>query len=540
MPLGMSGFELGQLGLGGLGGLLQGAGAGANSKEQQRQSAQQQLIQAILNQQGLEQSLQNQRTSNSAAFADRMPLGSEQNYARQQAMLSMIPQLLQRQQMSGPTDPAVASTFKPQSNPFQGMDFSRLNQTTSPDATARALTDRRTALAGIDPTATQHLRPLSDYGLDQQGVFNAETENRTAQRMGENQQSEMAMRAAAMKIYNMSEQEAQRVEKQSGFSWKSLLGPIAGIAASFIPGVGPWLAPLVGGGVGGATGGVGGAIAGAGAGFGGEQLQSFLNRNKGAQIYGQAAGPEVAPLDTRSSQLMQPGAPFQPGAAIQPDFSRMNQGAQVYDRPAGPQQASTGGAPKFNPQIAPGPSSSPNNFGLDLNSIIRGQIPPPIDPFGQGGSMGDPKGQALLPPWARMGALAGGGAKVPQVMAPPQGQVGQGNQLGELLKQLLGGRGQGQLPPGPSIPPNAGLLPRGTINLPQNMPQSPYPMPPSDPFAGINVGNFNVPPTGWATPRLGPIGRTRGTSQGPSQALMDLLAQLPEGALKNMILRGGR
>ncbi len=463
MPLGMSNAELAQLGIAGASGLASGYAANNATKLNAQQLAMQQRLAAMQNQQQLEQSLLNQRTSNAAAFADRSPLGAEQDYARKQAMLAAIlPQLTRMGSNGGPTDPAIRAAYNAPKNPLQGMDISRLMQTISPDATARALTDRRTALAGIDPTAAQQYRPLSDYGLDNEGVFNQETQFRANQRQAENDESIASLRQSAMDQLGLSEQQAQQAEQQHGHSiWKTLakVGIIAGgaiatamtagaaspaLAAAIGAGTGAasgaidggWRGALMGGAIGGVTGGLmpGGSAASGGAGAARAAgastadiiRQSILNPRTIGQMTGAGIGGSTGAAISGASAFL-PGANYQ---SVTPRQFNNQMSAQSFPQPqigGGSQSLNLPGQQNMN--FAPYPSSvgmnrngqpsapaSNRGMGLNTSSPIGGTTnvgnhqPINNQSHGASGAWGTPDAQ-------RMGLFESakiGGAPMPQ------------------------------------------------------------------------------------------------------------------------------
>lgn len=378
MPLGMTGAELAQLAIMGGSGIAGAIGQSNQNNVSAQERARQARMAALLNQQQVEQDLAQGRQQRAAGFADRMPLGSEQQYAMQQALRSALLPALAQRGVSGPTDPAVAATFQSQGNPLANVDLSRILQTVSPDATARALTDRRTALAAVDPSGAAQLRPLSDYGLDPTGEFNRETQYRTNQVQGQLDEEAATLRRLAMDQYNLSEEQAQQLEQKNGGGgfWKTLgkIGLIAGgaiatgltagaaspaLAAAIGAGTGAasgaidggWKGALMGAGTGALTGGFGGGAGGAAAsgvtrGTGEIIRDSLLNPQTLARMTGAGiGGPTEQAINLASIFL--PNSPLMRSNHANP---RMD---TAQGMPQGPQIASQGGGLNIPSQSRP-------------------------------------------------------------------------------------------------------------------------------------------------------------------------------------------
>jgi hypothetical protein len=444
--LGMSNFELAQLALGGVAGAAGAYSANQNTKQNKEQLAMQRRLEAMRNQQNLDMQLLNRNDNQARDFSNANPLGAEQKYATRQATLaSILPGLkASAQNMGGPTDPAIASTFQSPTSPLAGMDLSRIMQTLSPDATARAITDRRMATSALDPTAAQNFRPLTDYGLDPTGAFNAETEQRTTELLAEEGAAEGALREMAKAQLGLTEEAAQRLEQSGGSSiWKKLakVGIIAGGAALMATGVGgPAGAALIGAGMGAGnaaldgagwkgilgSAALGGVTGGVGGGAASSVKSAILNPRTIAQMAGAGIGGKVgAGISLGSNFLPGASAAPKPGASV-------GTNAQVTP-PLGYGQAS--GVPNNAQGLLNSAKPLANNLQGFPGAVQPNQVRPPAPTASNGPRM------PVAPP---QGAPAGG-----QVYGRPAGPYGpagypaapQGGYQGP--PQIQGGGGPG-------------------------------------------------------------------------------------------------
>lgn len=280
----MNTTDIATLGLTGLQGLFSGISGANQNKQTQQQLQQQQQQQAqgrldqIINQlMQFEQGKLDRGRQDAQAFQSALgPLGQEQQYVRNNNIMRAILPQLAGQQANRPTDPAIASAMGQVSNPLGGLLQNGqlrpdIAATFSDNATSRAITDQRKALQMLNPD--YEFQPLTDYGLNENAdMFNAEV-GRAGKLVKDSQQQGYGtiaqlleqQRQSAQNELAQSQQQAQQQTKETPL-WKKLLGPAAGIGASFIPGVGPALAPLIGGAVGGLADGGRGAVLGAGSG----------------------------------------------------------------------------------------------------------------------------------------------------------------------------------------------------------------------------------------------------------------------------------
>lgn len=384
-------INLATLGLGGLSGF-----AGANSADQANQltaeqiaynKAQDAYLRRMQARTGLSAAIRGTLDDRNAAalnFADRSPLGTEQMLTSSMARARGLSDVAENFKPSTPTDPNILGSFNPGSNILGAFTTPDYRASISPEATERSIAERRKALSFINPDF--QFGSTSSYGLP--GATDNEVEtnrfNVGADRLNrENQLYQLLtaqMQEASQPLYQESvPQAAAQPEKKKGF-WSKLgsaLLPIAGVAANFIPGVGP-LAGIALSGLGGAAGGalsggvkgaVLGGLGGASAGYG-VNAAGMGGTAKGWSPFGSGAagvqagfeGPNLAnygmlPGGFDASTVMMPGVPsFQP-----PVYSQPNQGIQsvpgsVNQNPSLVQQAIRGASRNLMP---PGPQMAP-------------------------------------------------------------------------------------------------------------------------------------------------------------------------------------
>jgi hypothetical protein len=623
----LSTYELAQLGLAGAGAGLQAYGANQATKLNKEQLAMQQRLEALRNQQNLELQLLQRRDGQAQNFAAANPLGAEQDYARKQAMRAAIFPALQgaARNMGGPTDPGIQASFRPAQSPLANMDLSRLMQTVSPEATTQALTDRRTATAGLDPTAASYQGSLSAYGL---GDTRDVTDQRTGELMAQEAAAESGLRQSAITQLGLTEQQAQELEKKGGSGfWKKLakVGIIAGGAALMATGVGGpagaaiigagmgagsgaidggWKGALIGAGTGALTGGLGGGAAGAGAAraagatTGQIVKQAILNPQTIAQMAGAGIGgrtgaaiglgstflpganyskigvpgagfegntpmlPGAAPLDgsTPTSPFLEGARPTAPGAqaykSVAPQPSTMPQVARTGRAPVGAPNLNfnaPGGAPSA-PQGPPPPQGGFGQHPLFRQTSYAGAQPslPPQAGFMGPGSGAPPQAGPPQNLFKAPGPYAGAQPGLPpsfgvqQAIMPPQSQpiAPMGPHSGPMMQPRGPQLDPARVQPGPIMPPNIGNQP--VQGSPAGLPMG----------RGLAQVLGNSIPRGMAptVAQYGPAGMSRvlGGPGGPgvpnptqmpqgfNPQLQQMLSQLPDGALRQFLMRGGR
>jgi len=484
MPLGMSPFELGTLGLSGAAGLFGGLGQSQQGKlsqqqfnQQQQQQALQQVLAILGRQQDMEQSFRQDGLGRATTQAQMSPLGQEQQFLQRQRLAQSMLPALKNFQFGGPTNPAIQAAFRPPTNILSQVITPQLQQAYGDDATAQSLMDRRKLMAMINPD--YEFSPLSSpgFGLGPQydqsvGGFQL---GQQAQQKGYEASQRALMeqqRSLAMMGYQQQQSAAQQQqEKKDTPWWKKVLGPAAGIAASFIPGAGPLIAPLVGAAVGGVSSGMGGALAGGLSGFGADQLQNRF----GGQ------GPQLSNQMTRESLPVHFGGQGLTQAAQQLPLQSQTQGLTGLAGSVGMNRP-----PVSGPMGGARPSSFGNTGGYAPNPPVPffpshgGAISEPSNPGIPGV---DPRFQSqvqdiLNNPMFRGYREGGFMAKMPGLGGPPLSGVQTPNQQMARPQGMLppaptgtglgapGGTGPMQLGPGPSP---RGLLPQYGQSTQQNM-----------------------------------------------------------------------
>lgn len=309
---------IGQIGLSGLTGLLGGMN---NSADQDRATADQRyndsrddeffqlLLQALNNQSGVEQDITQEQLQRSLAFSNANPLGAEQNLQTKGAAGIAGLDLLQNRKLGGG-----------QVNNAANVNTGNLRQTLSPEAANESIRQRRIATAGLDPRAGME---IGGAGSDYASRLFGELQN------SQNQRRDNASQAFDMVGDRRTEMAAQQAElaQQSeqkdgpGF-WKKLGGvliPAAGLAANFIPGVGP-LASMA---IGAASGAAGGAM------LGGKKGALAGGIGGGVAAHGLNQLPSQKPSSWQGAPYSGPVQGAQPSIPKAADFTQdiMNQGA---------------------------------------------------------------------------------------------------------------------------------------------------------------------------------------------------------------------
>jgi hypothetical protein len=641
----LSTYEMAQLGLAGAGAGLSAYAANQSTEQNKEQLAMQRRLEAMRNAQNLELQLLNRRDNQAVNFAEANPLGGEVDFARRQAIRSAILPGIARAASNpgGPTDPAIRSTFTSPTNPLAGIDLSRILATSSPTATAAALTDRRNATAGLDPEAAAYRTPLSALGVEGADDFDALANTRTTELLGQQDESEQALRESAKAQLNLTEEQAKELEKKGGSGfWKKLakVGIIAGGAALMATGVGGpagamligaatgagsgaidggWRGALIGAGTGALTGGMGGGAAGAGAArlagaTTGQLVRSaILNPQTLAQMAGAGIGGRTGAAIGLASNFL-PGANYANLGVRNAGFEGANTtlggvpGGVPIDRMAPTSPFLEGSRPSsigFNPAR---PTVTPNSPQAPLQAS-RGPVgvrPPGGAPLTFGGGnapVGQTTAPGAVPPpnvnqnplFQRPGPFPGSQPGLPPPTnfgptgpAAPQGPAP--NLANNPLFRMASYGGTPQLPPrtnfnvGPGGAPTSpepgpgvglpsqfdlGLAGGGIPNTPPRVGPGPIPDPRFQFLQGQSVqgappgglpggamgqrflqtvgrqlGPYNLPGRTYGPAGLGNVsggpGLPAGLPSGANPQIAQLIQSLPDGALRNFLLRGGR
>ena len=482
MPLGMSNFELAQLGLAGATGVA-GAVAGGGQRKENRADQARAELQAILSQiGGYHQDRLDTGRNDAVNFAAAQgPLGGEQRYVqRNNVMRSILPGLASQQPLRS-QDPNIARLQPQQSNPLAGLLGGDgqlrpdIATTFSDNATSRAITDRRQALARLNPNFD--FQPLSDYGLTQDAdAFHQEVVGAGQETQALRDEEYAAIEQVLGRQLSIAERaQAEQETKKSGGGggfWKSLakIGMVIGGAALTATGIGgPAGAALIGAGVGAGTGAIdggwkgalmggglgavsGGLAGGSGAAGGTSVRNAILNpQTLGRAVGAGVGGPAGQAIGMASSFLpgARPNAPRMPGGAEGnvnlANFGMLpggTQGSQVP--PVGPAFLNN----SFNPMnsagapFMAGPQQPAQVRGPGLQAASRPPrgAPGPLAPAG-------PPVQPPTPPGAPAGwqgppmppAAPGAAQTAPAPRGPQMANVTGPN----ILQQLLGGPGGG-------------------------------------------------------------------------------------------------
>lgn len=473
----------------------------------------------------------------------------------------------------------------------------------SDNATMRALTDNRNELAAINPNHVFRPLSDYGFSGPDVDIFNAETSQAGKLVGDQTREGYSAIQAILDQMNSEADADLKEASKGTPW-WKQILGPAAGIAASFIPGVGPWLAPMIGAGVGGASNGVQGAILGGMSGGGAELLSKFMQKPpQGPQLNNQMSTQSV-PLGYGGSGFGQlPGVqagllPSTPTGGFQGLAGSMAQNRPNLpsSSPQAPRTAG-GGSPVPNPVLNAITGQDLALAGYQPGNPSSGfQLPRPQPGFSAADPEGwDVKGQAMIPPQlgvlGRIPQLVGlgralplsqlaGGASAGAATTAAPAIAGMAQKFAPPLPPQVGGMGRFAPPPTP--PPAIG----GMGFRPPAPPPAPGQFPPMQaPAPGIaqqaplmallqklqSIGSApnqnaaqailqsiqgrlqavpgqitqQLPPGVAGTMNLGASSTAglAGQAQMPLgmvQGLEQLVAQLPNGAMRNAILRGGR
>ena len=434
---------LGQLGLSGLSGLLGGMDNSAEeaTQEQRDQELFNLLLQAVANQGDTERTIGQDNLTRAAGFAGQNPLGAEFNFRQNNALKRGGIEALGGRQLAHGT-PNLAAGF---------MDRPGVRESMSDDAVNQAIQQRRIATAGLDPRAAAQIGGTEGYAT---------------QLMHELQAQQGAQRGSADRMLSMiQERQAQQAQAEQqdgpGF-WKKLGGtllPIAGLAANFIPGVGPLASMAIAAGTGAAGGALAGGKKGALIGAGANTAASYGMNKMGLgqdkpPVINNAMSSASLPTSMQQAAVQAPGAgQLQLGstplnadaggfmAAIGMDRPNVAQPQIVRNRP----QVSL---PPMNMAVSHGPSApmspasaQPQNFGPDPMSVTKMGFADQLAAGGatprMGGNINLPSPAQAIPQLLSPVASHRSAPQVPPTVIHPSGQVQRitPQQLPEFLKR---------------------------------------------------------------------------------------------------------
>lgn len=241
-------------GLNATGGLMGGLDDSAERQNQQnlQQTREDELfmlmLQSLANQGDTEQGFRTEDLNRAVQFSNANPLGAEFNLRKDTVLGRAGLEALGGRQLARGT-PNIASGF---------MDRPGVRDALSDSAIDQAIRDRRVSNAGIDPRAAMELGGTGDYA---QTLFN----NMQGSRQNQMNANTNVMNALKTRQQGFNDEAAKNQRQQQnaggGGFWRQLGGamlPVAGMAANFIPGVGPALGTLISG----ASGAAGGALTG--------------------------------------------------------------------------------------------------------------------------------------------------------------------------------------------------------------------------------------------------------------------------------------
>lgn len=296
---------LGRLGIDALGGLLGGLDDSAERRSDERFSQSRDdelfmlLLESLANQGRQEGDFRNEDLQRSLAFSSANPLGAEQRLRQNTVLGRAGLEALGGRQLARGT-PNIAAGF---------MNRPGVSDALSDNAINESIRQRRIATAGIDPRASMEIGGTGNYA---QNLFNDIQNSRNAQRTSSGNIQDQINSRRAMIQQQMAQQD--QGSGGPGF-WRKLGGtllPIAGVAANFIPGVGPVLGTILSG----AAGAGGGALAGGrrGAilgGIGGTAAGIGLNRaglgnSVGGRTFNNSMTPASLPIGNMVSARTNP------------------------------------------------------------------------------------------------------------------------------------------------------------------------------------------------------------------------------------------
>jgi hypothetical protein len=362
MPSTSDWLGIGSLATNALGGLAAGADGSDEQRDMQLRDDQlfALLLQAMQEQGNIEQSISSENFNRASGFANANPLGAEQRLRQDTVLGRAGLEALGGRQLARGT-PNIAAGF---------MDRPGVREALSDNAVNESIRQRRIATAGIDPRAAAEIGSPNGYADRLFGELQGNQDQR--RQIGSNVLDQVNQRRAQLA------QQMQEAEDDGGGFWKKLGGTllgIGGVAANFIPGVGPVAGALISSAAGAAGGGLAGGRRGAaiGAGLG-------LGGSLGANALENRLAPQARQFNNSMTQASLP-YPMQ-GAAVQAPGAGMLQipstpnvgmanfpGAVPNHRPPMIQQALAQGPPRA--QQAPVPSGP----GINLNSIPPGVLP---------------------------------------------------------------------------------------------------------------------------------------------------------------------
>lgn len=478
---------IGQIGLSGLQGLLGGMDnyPRENAEKQYNQNRDDEffamLLQALNAQSGVEQDVASENLQRSLAFSNANPLGAEQGLRTKGAAGIAGLDLLQNRKLGGG-----------QVNNAANVNTGELRNTLSPQAAEESIRQRRIATAGLNPSAAQEIDGVgSDYASRLFGDLQQnQNQRRTNAQDAYSMINDRRMQAALMNAPQVEQ------KKEPGF-WKKLGGaliPAAGLAANFIPGVGPLASMAIAAGTGAAggalVGGKKGAAIGAGLNTGAAYGLNQLPSQQPQKSFNNSMTSQSLPKSMMGFENRNPGLPLQatPNNMGMPNSPNMNAPGlrpSTLASPTASNQRYFGdtrsnmlpmGQPQFDfskmiyPQSAPqGPQSAPQN-APDMGRFSDAKI----------GGYGAPMNHQAS---TEYGKVAG-----PAMNAAPLGaSLGLAGYLGafgapaaagatNVLRQLPPARTPLQLGPAPVRPG----LPSGQYNMgPSSIGKPPIPLGPS-------------------------------------------------------------
>lgn len=214
------------------------AGAAGNVLSNRQQSANNQLTQQqtelgqMSNQAAIAQMLQQMKMQQAQQGLSAMPLGLEQQYVQKQRMMQALMPALANFQSARPTDPGIASVYRPGSNILgQVAGNPQLQQSFSDPSIETALGNYRRLVAQADPRIS--MQSLSGYGLgtgQDQGVEDVRMTALADQKAYEQAQTDLAQQQT-----NMTRgQQATQPEKKKGGGFWGKVGSIAKVAVPIV------------------------------------------------------------------------------------------------------------------------------------------------------------------------------------------------------------------------------------------------------------------------------------------------------------------
>ncbi len=377
-------INMATLGLGGISGLAAGAQQGRSDQMSLEQQARQRAIEDYIRRQqgrtGLQNAISGQidrRDQAGVNVANASPLGWDQGYRQKMAGARAMSAGAEN---FAPLKPGPSSTvggFVASSpNILGGFSSPDYRSTISNGATESAITDRRMTIDGLRADRPDQLA----------------RENQLMQLLNDQ------MLEASKPLYQEPTGQSAAPEKKKGFWSKlgSIALPIAGMAANFIPGVGPIAGAIlsgIGSGAGAAIGGAGaGGILGAGAagGAGAYGMSKAGIGEPGGFLGGRPAAPPSGFEGPNMTDRLFTGGQFAPDLVAPPSYGTPN--SAMSGAPVSPSMRPAG-APVSRPMVPP---TAPRPNG-------------PAFGGGQPGTPGRASGQWSGPPTPASAPRPGGG-----------------------------------------------------------------------------------------------------------------------------------